>query len=182
MEIIKTDIEDLILIKPRVIEDDRGYFMEAYKHDWFFNDEMKIEFIQENESSSEYGVLRGLHFQNPPFEQSKLVRVLKGEVLDVVVDLRKKSITYGQHRTFILSEEDKKYLFIPRGFAHGFVVLSKNAVFTYKVDNQYSPECESGILWNDLVLDIDWIVPEEDIKTSEKDKKLPIFDDFISKF
>ena len=139
MEIVKTSIEGLVVIQPKVFEDERGYFMESYKES-FINDHFTgIHFIQDNESKSSYGVLRGLHFQKPPFEQTKLVRVIQGEVLDVAVDLRKDSKTYGKYESIILSEKNKKQVFIPKGFAHGFVVLSKETILNYKVDNYYNP-------------------------------------------
>ena len=170
MEIIKTSLEGLVILKPKVLEDGRGYFMESYKDSFFKENFPEINFIQENESKSTYGVLRGLHFQKSPFEQTKLVRVTKGKVLDVVVDLRKNSKTYGVWKSFKLSCNNKKQLLIPKGFAHGFVVLSPDALFSYKVDKYYSPSHDSGILYNDEDLSIDWIVNEKDIKISEKDK------------
>jgi len=172
MQFIKTKIQDLILIKPTVFGDNRGYFLEAYNHDQFKQHIGEVNFIQLNESKSSYGVLRGLHFQKPPYTQAKLVRCIQGKVLDVVVDLRKDSSTYGQHLSFELSGENKHQLFIPRGFAHGFVVLSETAIFSYMVDNAYAPDHDSGIVWNDKDLDIDWQLPEEDIVLSEKDKLL----------
>ena len=169
MEIIKTSIEGLIVIQPKVYTDDRGYFMESFK-DSNFPD---IKFIQDNESRSTYGVLRGLHFQKPPFEQTKLVRVVKGEVLDIALDLRLASKTFGKYESIILSGENKKQFLIPKGFAHGFVVLSNEATFSYKVDNYYSPQHDSGILYNSL--NIDWKIPSEDMVISEKDKTLQPF-------
>lgn len=175
MEIIKTAIEGLVIIQPKVFEDERGYFMESYKES-FFNDHFPdIHFIQDNESKSSYGVLRGLHFQKPPLEQTKLVRVIEGEVLDVAVDLRKGSPTFGQYESVILSGENKKQLFIPHGFAHGFVTLSETAVFSYKVDQVYAPHHESGIVYNDPQLNIDWKVPTQDIVVSRKDTQLQKF-------
>ena len=172
MEIIKTSIEGLIVIQPRVFEDERGYFMESYKESFIREIFPDIHFIQDNESRSSYGVLRGLHFQKPPFEQTKLVRVIDGEVLDVAVDLRENSPTYGKWESIILSGENKNQFFIPKGFAHGFVVLSKEAVFSYKVDNIYAPEYDSGIYFDDKDLAIDWIIPKSDLVISQKDLNL----------
>jgi dTDP-4-dehydrorhamnose 3,5-epimerase len=175
MEIIKTSIEGLVIIQPRVFEDERGYFMETYKEAFIKENFPDIDFIQDNESKSTFGVLRGLHFQKPPFEQTKLVRVIDGEVLDVAVDLRKDSPTYGKWESIILSGENKKQFFIPKGFAHGFVVLSKDAIFSYKVDSIYAPEYDSGIKFNDETLKIDWKLPEKEIKISFKDRELMNF-------
>lgn len=170
MEIIKTSIENLVILQPRVFEDERGYFMESFKKSFFEDHYPNLKFIQDNESKSTYGVLRGLHFQKPPFEQTKLVRVIQGEVLDVAVDLRSHSKTFGKYESVILSGENKKQFLIPKGFAHGFIVLSQEAVFSYKVDNYYAPKHDSGILYNSL--DIDWIIPSKDIIISEKDQNL----------
>lgn len=175
MEIVKTSIEGLVIIKPKVYLDERGYFMESYKESIIKENFPDIHFIQDNESRSSYGVLRGLHFQKPPFEQTKLVRVIEGEVLDVAVDLRKNSRTYGKWESIILSGENKKQFFIPKGFAHGFLVLSEKAIFSYKVDNIYVPESESGILYNDTVLSIDWKINQDDVIVNHKDKILPPF-------
>ena len=175
MEIIKTSIEDLIVIQPKVFEDERGYFMESYKASFVKDNFPDTHFIQDNESKSSYGVLRGLHFQKPPYEQTKLVRVIEGEVLDVAVDIRKHSPTYGKWESIILSGENKKQFFIPKGFAHGFVVLSKKAILSYKVDNSYAPQYDSGIIYNDPSLSIDWVLPETDLVLSNKDKNLPEF-------
>ena len=172
MEIVKTSIEGLVIIQPKVFEDERGYFMESYKESFIKENFPETHFIQDNESRSTYGVLRGLHFQKPPFEQTKLVRVIEGEVLDVAVDLRKNSPTYGKWESIILSGDNKKQFFIPKGFAHGFVVLTNSAIFCYKVDNVYSQEHESGINYQDKSLNIDWVVKEEDIIISSKDKML----------
>lgn len=174
MEIIKTSIEGLVVIQPRVFVDERGYFMESYKESFIKDNFPDIHFIQDNESKSTYGVLRGLHFQKPPFQQTKLVKVIDGKVLDVAVDLRKNSPTYGKWESIILSGENKKQFFIPKGFAHGFVVLSKEAIFSYKVDNVYNNESESGILYNDPKLKIDWIVRRENIVLSKKDQNLKL--------
>ena len=170
MKFIKTAIPDLILCEPQVFGDERGYFSETYREDQleeFLG--FTLDFCQENESQSGYGVVRGLHYQLPPFAQTKLVRVISGEVLDVTVDLRKESPTFGKHFTIKLSGENKKQLFIPRGFAHGFIVLSTEAVFVYKVDNYYQPESEKGILFNDETLMIDWKLPAEKMNVSKKD-------------
>ena len=175
MEIIKTSIEDLIIIMPKVFEDERGYFMESYKDSLIKENFPEINFIQDNESKSSYGVLRGLHFQKPPFEQTKLVRVVEGEVQDVAVDLRPGSPTYGKHESVILSGKDKKQFLIPKGFAHGFLVLSDEAVFSYKVDKYYAQEFDSGIFYGDKNLDIDWVLPKSDLIVSEKDANLQTF-------
>lgn len=182
MNFINTNIEGLIIIEPKVFGDSRGYFFETFQKETFNSSIKETNFIQDNESKSTRGVLRGLHFQLPPFAQAKLVRVIEGEVLDVAVDLRKNSKTYGQHLTMHLSGENKKQLFIPRGFAHGFIVLSETAIFSYKVDNLYSPKHDSGILFNDEDLNIDWIMENESIILSEKDKNLIRFKDFITPF
>ncbi|MDD3788180.1 MAG: dTDP-4-dehydrorhamnose 3,5-epimerase [Petrimonas sp.] len=171
MNVIKTEIEGAVIIEPRVFGDERGYFFESYAQREFEEHVSKTVFVQDNESKSRYGVLRGLHFQKKPHEQAKLVRVVKGSVLDVVVDIREGSPTFGKHVAVELSGENKRQFFIPRGFAHGFVVLSDEVIFQYKCDNYYTPEAEGGILWNDPALDIDWKIPEEDIILSEKDKK-----------
>lgn len=171
MNIIKTDIEGVIIIEPKVFGDDRGYFFESFSQKEFEEKVCKTTFVQDNESKSKYGVLRGLHFQKPPYAQAKLVRVVKGKVLDVAVDIRKDSPTFGKHVTIELSEENKRQLFIPKGFAHGFAVLSEEAVFQYKCDNYYTPQAEGGILWNDPALNIDWKLPIEDVILSEKDKE-----------
>ena len=178
MEIVKTSIEGLVVIQPRVFQDERGYFMESFKESFIKENFPDIHFIQDNESRSSYGVLRGLHFQKPPFEQTKLVRVIDGEVLDVAVDLRKNSTTYGSWKSIILSDKNKKQFLIPRGFAHGFVVLSKEAIFSYKVDNPYAPEFDSGIRYDDKTLDIDWQISKSSIKISQKDKGLNSFKSF----
>lgn len=177
MEIITTALKDLLIIKPKVFEDDRGYFMESFKQSFIEENFPGIKFIQENESKSNYGVLRGLHFQTAPYEQTKLVRVVKGKVLDIAVDLRKGSETYGKWESFILSSSNKKQLLIPKGMAHGFVVLSKTAVFSYKVDNVYSPGHESGIIYNDPNLNIDWKLSHSKLIISKKDKLLKTIED-----
>ncbi len=178
----ETKIKDLIILEPRIFEDERGYFVESYNQKKFEAICGKVLFVQDNESKSSKGVLRGLHFQKPPFDQAKLVRCIKGKVLDVVVDLRKRSQTYGQHLALELSCENKKQLFIPRGFAHGFLVLSRFAIFSYKVDNVYAPDYDSGIFWNDQTLNIHWGVDKSQIVVSEKDSKLSLFSDFKSPF
>jgi dTDP-4-dehydrorhamnose 3,5-epimerase len=171
-------IPDVIICKPTVFGDDRGYFAETFRQDKleeFLG--FKIDFCQDNESKSSHGVLRGLHYQLPPFAQTKLVRVLKGRVLDVAVDIRKGSKTFGQHVTVELTGENKKQVLVPRGFAHGFVVLSDEATFAYKVDNYYSPECDRGLAFNDPLLNIDWKLPVEKMQLSAKDTKQPLFKD-----
>lgn len=175
MEIIKTKIKDLVIIQPKFHGDDRGYFMESFKEFWFEKHFPDIKFVQDNESQSDFGVLRGLHFQNAPYSQTKLVRVIQGKVLDVAVDLRKDSATYGQHESIILSAENKTQFLVPKGFAHGFLVLSETAIFSYKVDNVYAPEYDAGLLWNDTILGIDWGMSEKDIKLSIKDSIQPKF-------
>ncbi|MGL5789884.1 MAG: dTDP-4-dehydrorhamnose 3,5-epimerase [Bacteroidales bacterium] len=173
MEVIKTDIEGLVIIEPRVFGDDRGYFFESFSQKHFEEKVCKATFIQDNESKSSYGVLRGLHFQKPPYCQSKLVRVVKGKVLDVAVDIRKGSPTFGKYVAVELSEENKRQFFVPRGFAHGFVVLSDEAIFQYKCDNYYSPESEGSVAWNDPTINIDWQIDLQDMKLSYKDQTAP---------
>ncbi len=174
MKIVKTDIEGVVIIEPKVFSDERGYFFESFSHKQFVEKVCKTTFVQDNESKSSYGVLRGLHFQKTPFAQSKLVRVVKGRVYDVAVDIRKGSPTFGKYVGVELTEENKRQFFIPRGFAHGFVVLSEEAVFQYKCDNYYAPNSEGAILWSDAKINIDWQIPFEDIILSEKDKNAPI--------
>ena len=156
MKIIKTKIDDLIILEPTVFVDERGYFMESYNQKKFEDIIGKVSFVQDNESKSSKGILRGLHFQKPPFDQAKLVRCIEGKVLDIAVDIRNKSKTYGQYISVELSSANKKQLFIPRGFAHGFLVLSDSAILTYKVDNFYAPDYDAGICWNDPILNIPW--------------------------
>ena len=182
MNLIKTTLDGLVVLKPTIFKDNRGYFMESYNQKNINKLLGNVNFVQDNESESSRGVLRGLHFQKPPYAQAKLVRCLKGSVLDVVLDLRKDSKTYGIFETILLTEENKKQLFIPKGFAHGFVVLSETAIFSYKVDNYYNPESESGVLWNDLDLNIDWKINKKEIIVSEKDKSLPTFNNTINPF
>ena len=173
MKFIKTEIPEVIIIEPTVFGDDRGYFLESYNKKAFEENIGFINFVQDNESKSSKGVLRGLHFQKPPFTQAKLVRCIEGEVLDVAVDIRKGSPTYGKYVAVKLTGQNKKQLFVPRGFAHGFAVLSETAVFAYKVDNTYDPEYDGGIIWNDTHLQIDWNLSENEVKLSDKDVKLP---------
>lgn len=182
MQFIKTNIPEVVIIEPTVFGDERGYFYESFKLSEFEENIQKIKFIQDNESKSRRGVLRGLHFQKPPFSQAKLVRCVKGKVIDVAVDIRLGSPTYSKHIAVELSDKNKRQLFIPRGFAHGFVVLSEEAIFSYKVDNNYAPDYDSGIKWNDKQLKIDWKLNSEEVILSEKDKNLMSFKDFKSPF
>ena len=182
MKFIKTKISDVIIIEPTVFGDNRGYFLESYNKKKFEEVVGKTSFIQDNESKSSKGVLRGLHFQKPPFEQAKLVRCIEGEVLDVAVDIRKNSKTYRMHVSVLLSGENKLQLFVPRGFAHGFLVLSDSATFAYKVDNRYAPEFDAGIRWNDKELNIQWGIKDGEVMVSEKDSKLPFFLEFETPF
>jgi dTDP-4-dehydrorhamnose 3,5-epimerase len=176
-------ITDVILIEPTVHDDGRGYFMESFRQDAFESAiGYKVNFIQDNESKSTKGVLRGLHYQLPPYAQAKLVRVTEGSVLDVAVDIRKSSPTYGQHVAVELTSENKHQLFVPHGFAHGFVVLSKSATFAYKVDSYYAPEYDQGIRFNDEQLDINWKLPNQILQLSEKDRGLPSIDKIKSPF
>lgn len=174
MKVIRTKIEGVVIIEPQVFFDERGYFFQSFSQERFNEQVAPIRFVQDNESKSSYGVLRGLHFQKPPFAQSKLVRVVKGKVLDVAVDLRKGSPTFGQYESVVLSEENKRQFFIPQGFAHGFAVLSKEAIFQYKCDNYYAPQSEGSVRWNDPTIGIDWLLPERDIILSAKDEKAPL--------
>lgn len=177
MNYIQTEINDVWVIEPRVFSDERGYFMEAFKKEEFEAHIGKVDFIQDNESKSSFGVLRGLHYQKGACSQAKLVRVLKGEVLDVAVDLRQSSPTFGKYVSVRLSEENKRQFFIPRGFAHGFLVLSDEAIFTYKVDNNYAPQSEASILYNDKKLGIEWPIPEDQLILSEKDREAETLDE-----
>ena len=177
MEFKETEIKGVYVIEPRVFNDARGYFFEAWKREEFKQHIGDVEFIQDNESKSSYGVLRGLHYQKGSLSQAKLVRVIKGKVLDVAVDVRKSSPTFGKHVMVELSDENKRQFFIPRGFAHGFLVLSEEAIFTYKVDNPYAPQAEAGIRWNDPELGIEWPINPKDVLTSEKDLKQPLLSD-----
>ena len=182
MKFIKSEIPDVYIIEPSVFGDDRGYFLESFNLEKFEENMFPIKFIQDNESKSSRGVLRGLHFQKPPYAQSKLVRCLKGKILDVALDLRKNSKTFGDFETIVLSSENKEQLFVPKGFAHGFIVLSESAIISYKVDNYYKPEFESGIIWNDPDLNIDWKINKTEFIISDKDTKLPTFNNFLSPF
>ena len=167
----QTEIDGVWLIEPKVFSDERGYFMEAFKKEEFEANIGPVDFVQDNESKSSFGVLRGLHYQKGEHSQAKLVRVIKGEVLDVAVDLRRSSPTFGKHVCVLLSEENKRQFFIPRGFAHGFAVLSDEAIFTYKVDNKYAPQSEASIIYNDATLGIDWPLAESQMLLSPKDKE-----------
>lgn len=182
MEIIKTKIQDLLIIKPRVFEDDRGYFFESYNERIFKEKGLDYNFVQDNESKSGYGVIRGLHYQLAPYSQTKLVRVIEGKVYDVAVDLRIGSPTYGQWSGIELSAENKIQFLIPKGFAHGFSVLSESATFIYKCDNFYSPEAERGINYNDPFLNINWRVEDNKAIVSPKDKVYPNFKDVEKNF
>ena len=174
MQFSRTKIYDVVIIEPKVHGDSRGYFVETFRADKLENFlGFKLNFGQDNESKSSKGVLRGLHYQLPPHAQTKLVRVIQGKVLDVAVDIRKNSPTFGQYVSVELSAENKKQLLVPRGFAHGFVVLEDDTIFAYKVDNYYSPECDRGIAFDDKSLNIDWIIKKEELKLSEKDTKQP---------
>ncbi|MGQ9846522.1 MAG: dTDP-4-dehydrorhamnose 3,5-epimerase [Bacteroidales bacterium] len=177
MKIIKTYIPDLLIIEPDIFKDHRGYFIESYNEKRFIDLGITNHFVQDNESQSIYGVIRGLHYQIGKFSQAKLVRVIKGKVLDVAVDLRKNSPTFGQWFSIELSEENKTMFFIPKGFAHGFSVLSDVAIFSYKCDQFYNKEYERGILFSDPELKIDWKIKPENAIVSEKDKTLPFFKD-----
>ena len=179
MEYRKTEINGVYLIEPRVFTDSRGYFFEAFKKAEFEEHVGPVDFVQSNESKSSRGVLRGLHYQKGEFAQAKLVRVIKGRVFDVAVDIRKSSPTFGQYVGVELSEDNKLQLFIPRGFAHGFLVLSDEAVFTYRVDNVYAPQAEAGIRWDDPTLGIQWPLDGMDVLTSEKDLKAPLLKDAV---
>lgn len=169
MEVIKTAIEGVFIIEPRLFKDDRGYFFESFSQREFNEKVRKVNFVQDNESKSSYGVLRGLHFQKPPYAQSKLVRVIKGAVLDVAVDIRKGSPTFGKYVSVELTEDNHRQFFIPRGFAHGFSVLTDEVIFQYKCDNFYAPQSEGSLAWDDPDLGIDWRVPVNEIVLSEKD-------------
>lgn len=182
INVIKTDIEGVVIIEPKVFGDARGYFFESWSQKDFDELVRPIKFVQDNESMSTYGVMRGLHFQRPPFTQSKLVRCVKGAVLDVAVDIRKESPTYGQHVAVELTEDNHRQFFVPRGFAHGFAVLSETAVFQYKCDNFYAPQADGGISILDDTLGIDWRIPTDKAILSEKDTKHACLKDFDSPF
>lgn len=183
MNIIKTEIDGLLIIEPNVFGDERGYFFESFNARVFKEKTgVEVNFVQDNESKSRYGVLRGLHFQLPPYTQSKLVRVVKGRVLDVAVDIRKGSPTYGKYVSCEMSEDNKRQFFVPKGFAHGFCVLSEEAVFQYKCDDFYHPESEGAIAWNDPGIDIQWPIAADEVILSEKDMHHPCLKEFESPF
>lgn len=182
MNVIKTDIEGVVILEPRVFNDNRGYFFESYSKQVFDSEVTPVDFVQDNESCSSRGVMRGLHFQRPPYAQAKLVRCVDGEVLDVAVDLRKDSPTYGRHVSCLLTAENHRQMFIPRGFAHGFAVLSDTAVFQYKCDNYYHPEADGGISITDSSLGIDWMLDPYIAILSDKDRRHPLLRDFDSPF
>ncbi len=182
MEVIKTEIEGVVILEPRLFCDERGYFFESFSQREFAEKVLDTEFVQDNESKSSYGVMRGLHFQRPPFTQGKLVRCVRGAVLDVAVDIRRGSPTYGRHVAVELTEDNHRQLFIPHGFAHGFSVLTTEAVFQYKCDNYYAPQSDGGISILDESLGIDWRIPVEKALLSEKDTKHPLLADFDSPF
>lgn len=182
MEIIKTGIEGVMIVEPKVFGDERGYFFESFSQRELERLGINTVFVQDNESKSCFGVLRGLHFQAPPFAQAKLVRCVRGKVLDVAVDIRKGSPTYGQHVACELSEDNHRMFFIPRGFAHGFSVLSETAIFQYKCDNYYAPQSEGALQWDDKDLNINWLISDKQVILSEKDKHNTSFKDFESPF
>lgn len=182
MNVIQTEIPGVVIIEPRIFGDSRGYFFESFSEKNFNEQVAEVKFVQDNESKSCYGVIRGLHFQKPPHAQAKLVRVVKGRVLDVAVDVRKGSPTYGKHVAVELSEENHRQFFIPRGFAHGFAVLSDEAVFQYKCDNYYAPQSEGSVAWNDPDLGIDWKIEPDKVILSEKDSRHPCLKDIDSPF
>ena len=182
MEVIKTGIEGVVIIEPRIFKDERGYFYESFSQREFEEKVCRTTFVQDNQSKSSYGVLRGLHFQKPPYCQSKLVRCIKGAVLDVAVDIRKGSPTFGKYVAVELSEDNHRQLFVPRGFAHGFSVLSEEAIFQYKCDNLYAPQSEGAIAWNDPDINIDWQLPAEDVLLSAKDSAHPMLKDATDLF
>lgn len=173
MNVIKTDIEGVVIIEPRIFNDERGYFFESFSERDFCKEVREVRFVQDNESKSQYGVLRGLHFQKPPYCQSKLVRVIKGAVLDVAVDIRKGSPTFGKYVAVELTEDNHRQFFVPRGFAHGFAVLTPEVIFQYKCDNFYAPQSEGAIAWDDPDLGIEWGIPDDKVIMSEKDKHHP---------
>lgn len=183
MNIVKTGIEGVLVIEPRVFGDARGYFFESFNaRDFAAQTGIDVHFVQDNESRSCHGVVRGLHFQRPPYAQAKLVRVVEGEVLDVAVDIRRQSTTYGQHVATLLSADNHRQFFIPKGFAHGFAVLSETAVFQYKCDEYYHPEAEGAIAWDDPTLAIDWHLAASEVLLSEKDSHHPLFNNFDTPF
>ena len=182
MKFIKTDIPEVLIIEPKVFGDARGYFLESYNKKAFEENIGAVHFVQDNESKSSKGVVRGLHFQKPPFTQAKLVRCIEGELIDVAVDIRRGSPTYGKYVAVKLTGENKKQLFVPRGFAHGFAVLSETAVFAYKVDNVYAQEYDAGLRWNDPQINIKWGINKNEILVSEKDSKLLFLSEIKSPF
>ena len=182
MQLIETPLKDLLVIQPKVFEDSRGYFLESYNKDVFARHNITDDFMQDNQSLSQKNVLRGLHFQNPPYAQAKLVRVIKGAVLDVVVDIRSKSFTYGKSYALLLTEQNRTMLYVPEGFAHGFLVKEDNTIFSYKCSRLYNKDSEGAISWNDPDLNIDWTLGGEMPILSEKDKAAPLFRNFISSF
>ena len=182
MENVKTYIDGVVIIEPRVFGDERGYFFESFSQREFEKLGINTVFVQDNESKSCYGVVRGLHFQAPPYAQAKLVRCVKGRIRDIAVDIRKGSPTYGKHVAVELTEDNHRLFFIPHGFAHGFSVLSETAVFQYKCDNYYTPQSEEALLWNDKDLNINWLIPDKHVVLSEKDRHHPLFKDFESPF
>ncbi len=182
MNVIETNIKGLLVIEPRIFNDDRGYFYESYNKAKFTEAGVAVDFVQDNQSFSHKGAVRGLHGQADPFAQGKLVRVINGSVLDVAVDIRKNSPTYGKHFSIELTGENKKQFWIPAGFLHGFAVLEDNTIFTYKVNNYYDKSSEIGVIWNDPTLNIDWGLPTGEVLLSPKDELLPFFKDFTSPF
>lgn len=182
MQVIKTPLEGVLVIEPKVFQDSRGFFVETYNEERYMQVGITARFVQDNMSASTYGVVRGLHFQRPPYTQAKLVSCIEGEVLDVAVDLRKDSPTYGQWYSVVLSAENHRQFFIPRGFAHGFSVLSPTAIFAYKCDNLYHPEADGGLMLNDPILNIDWRVPKDQMILSDKDKNHPFLKDLDNPF
>ena len=182
MEVIKTDLEGVVIIEPKIFKDSRGYFFESFSQKEFDEKVTPTAFVQDNESKSSYGVMRGLHFQKPPYSQAKLVRCTKGAVLDVALDIREGSKTYGKHVAVVLSEENHRQLFIPKGFAHGFAVLTEEAIFQYKCDEFYHPEVDGGINILDDNIGIDWLIPKDKAILSDKDTKHALLKDFITPF
>ncbi len=182
MEVIKTGLEGVVIIEPKIFKDSRGYFFESFSQKEFDEKVAPTTFVQDNESKSSYGVMRGLHFQKPPYSQAKLVRCTKGAVLDVALDIREGSETYGKHVAVVLSEENHRQLFIPKGFAHGFAVLTEEAIFQYKCDEFYHPEVDGGINILDDNIGIDWLIPKDKAILSDKDTKHPLLKDFITPF
>lgn len=182
MPLIKTEFPGLLIFEPKVFEDNRGYFYESYNQKVFSAEGIEINFVQDNQASSSFGVIRGLHFQNDPFAQTKLIRVLSGKIIDAVVDIRKNSPTFGKAYTIMLSAQNKKQLLVPKGFAHGYSVISETAEVFYKCDEFYHKETEGGIAWNDTALNIDWQIPADKITVSEKDKLHPLLQNSIHNF